>query len=124
MIVQTIHLIVFHLDEGLPTLENTTMTEYVQLELVECLTTICAFDLWMSKRAFEIFAMIVNFLSTNWEPNHITIGLFEANDMNGAIMVVKFKHVLDKFALMHKIVAYVKDKGSNLQACVQALKEL
>jgi hypothetical protein len=100
------------------------MTEYVQLQLVECLTTICALDLWMPKGAFIVFAVIVNFLSTNWEPKHITIGLFEANDTNGATMVVKFKHILDKFALMRKIVAYVKDEGSNLQACVQALKEL
>jgi hypothetical protein len=74
--------------------------------------------------AFDAFVVIINFLSTNWEPKHITIGLFEANDMNGAIMVVKFKHILDKFALTHKIVAYVKDESSNLQACVQALKEL
>jgi hypothetical protein len=115
---------VFHLDEGLPTLENTTMTKYVQLALVECLTTICAFDLWMSKRAHDVFVVIVNFLSTNWEPKHIIIGLFEANDTNGATMAMKFKHILDKFALTHKIVAYVKDEGSNLQACVQALKEL
>ncbi len=65
---------------------------------------------------------VVNFLSTNWEPKHIIIGLFDANDTSGATMAMKLKHILDKFAFMHKIVAYVKDKGSNLQTCVQALK--
>jgi hypothetical protein len=115
---------VFHLDEGLPTLENTTMTEYVQLALAECLIAICAFDLWMSKGARNIFVVIVNFLSTNWEPKHITIGLFDANDMNSVTMAMKLKHILDKFAFMLKIVAYVKDEGSNLQTCVQTLKVL
>jgi hypothetical protein len=96
---------VFHLDEGLPMLENTTMTKYAQHALVECLLAICAFDLWMSKGARNIFVMIVNFLSTNWEPKHITIGLFDANDTNGATMAVKLKHIFDKFAFTHKIVA-------------------
>jgi hypothetical protein len=66
--------------------------------------------------------MVVNFLSTNWEPKHIIVGLFEANDTSGFAMVMKLKHILDKFALTHKIVAYVKDKGFNLRTCVQALK--
>jgi len=42
--------------------------------------------------------------------------------MSGIIMVVKPKHILDKFALTHKIVGFVKDEKPNLQTCVQALK--
>jgi hypothetical protein len=42
--------------------------------------------------------------------------------MSGVIMGMKLKHILDKFALTHKIMVYVKDKRSNLQTCVQALK--
>ncbi len=70
----------------------------------------------------DVFVVVVNFLSTNWEPKHIIVGLFDANDTSGATMAMKLKHVFDKFAFMHKIVAYVKDKGSNLQTCVKALK--
>jgi hypothetical protein len=65
---------------------------------------------------------VVNFLSTNWEPKHIIVDLFDVNDTSSAAIAMKFKHILNKFALMHKIVANVKDKGSNLQTCVQALK--
>jgi hypothetical protein len=95
-------------------LVNTTMTKYVQPTLAKCLTTTYTFHLWMSKGAHDIFAVVINFLSTNWEPNHIIIGLFEVDDMSGTTMVVKFKHIFDKFALMHKIMAYIKDEGSNL----------
>jgi hypothetical protein len=34
----------------------------------------------MSKGAYDIFALVINFLGTDWQPKHITIGLFEAMD--------------------------------------------
>jgi hypothetical protein len=39
----------------------------------------------------NVFVIVVNFLSTDWEPNHLIVGLFEAHDMSGATMVVKLK---------------------------------
>ncbi len=42
--------------------------------------------------------------------------------MSGVIMVVKPKHILDKFSFTHKIVGFVKDERPNLQTYVQALK--
>ncbi len=36
------------------------------------------FDLWMSKGAHNIFALVINFLGFDWQPKHVTIGLFEA----------------------------------------------
>jgi hypothetical protein len=70
----------------------------------------------------DVFVEVINFLSTNWEPKCIIVGLFDANDTSSAVMTMKLKHILNKFAFMHKIVANVKDEGSNLQTCVQALK--
>jgi hypothetical protein len=35
------------------------------------------FDLWMSKGAYNIFALVINFLDENWQPKKVTIGLFE-----------------------------------------------
>jgi hypothetical protein len=37
------------------------------------------------------FAMVVYFFSSNWELKHINIGLFQANDISGATMVMKLK---------------------------------
>jgi hypothetical protein len=96
----------------------------VEFALEKCLTTHYTFDLWMSKGAHDVFAMVVNFLSTSLELKHVMIGLFEANDMNSVAMVVKIKHILNKFGLTQKIMAYVKDEGSNLATYPQALKAI
>ncbi len=106
----------------LPSLVNTTSTEFVQFALVECLTATCTFDLWMSKGAHDVFAMVVNFLSISLEPKHVTVGLFEASNTNGVAMAMKVKQILKKFGLTQKIMAYVKDESSNLATCAQALK--
>jgi hypothetical protein len=36
-----------------------------------------SFDLWMSKRAHDFFALIVQFLGLDWMPKHVAIRLFE-----------------------------------------------
>ncbi len=78
---------------------NTTSTEFVQPALVECLIATYTFDLWMSKGAHDVFAMVVNFLSINSKPKHVTIGLFEASNINGVAMAMKVKQILKKFGL-------------------------
>jgi hypothetical protein len=55
-----------------PTLAEKTLITYVQLAL-----TTCTFDLCMSKGAYDIFAIVTNFILNNKEPKHMTIGLFE-----------------------------------------------
>jgi hypothetical protein len=37
----------------------------------------------MSKGAFDIFALVINFLTCDWEPKHVTIGLFEVKGTIG-----------------------------------------
>jgi hypothetical protein len=32
----------------------------------------------MSKGAFDTFALVINFLTLDWEPKHVGFGLFEA----------------------------------------------
>jgi len=92
---------------------NKALVKYVQPTLVECLSTTCT-----SKKAHDVFVMVVNFFFNNLEPKHITIGLFHAKDTNGLVMFVKLKQVLDKFLFTQNIVICVIGKGSNLQTCV------
>ncbi len=40
-----------------------------------CATT--SFDLWMSKGAHDVFALVISFLGFDWNPKQITLGLFE-----------------------------------------------
>jgi hypothetical protein len=37
----------------------------------------------MSKGAHNVFALVISFLNEEWQPQHITIGLFEANEIIG-----------------------------------------
>jgi hypothetical protein len=50
-----------------------------------------SFDLWMSRRGIDNFVLIVHFLNHNWEPCHVTIGLFEIAISNtyGAAMALQ-----------------------------------
>jgi len=78
----------------------------------------------MSKRGHNIFAMIVNFLSTNYEPKYIIIVAIEAHDMNGIAMAMKLKQIIGKFSFTQKILVYVKGEGSNLETCAQVFKSV
>ncbi len=63
----------------------------------------------------------MDFLFNNQDPKHVSIGLFEATVTNSATMVPKLWELLDKFFRTDNILAYVKDKGINLQSCVTTL---
>jgi hypothetical protein len=80
------------------------------------------FDLWMSKGVYDVFALVINFLGNDWQPKHITIGLFETTKTNGQTLVRSLIKLLDKYGLRKNIIAYVKDEGSNLHAMTIALK--
>ncbi len=49
------------------------------------------------------------------------ICLFEVTDTSSMAMVPKLQELLNKCALINKIIAYVKDEGFNLQTCATAL---
>ncbi len=74
------------------------------------MSTIASFDLWMSKNAYDIFALVINFLDENWQPKKVTIGLFEVTKTTCQALVINLSELLDSYGLK-KIVAYVKMKG-------------
>ncbi len=60
----------------LPCLVKCTLEKFV-LPYINAATSITTtFDLWMSKRAFNIFSLVNNFLTLDWKPKHVIIGLF------------------------------------------------
>ncbi len=85
------------------------LNTYVQLTL-----TTCTFDLCMSKRAYVVFAIVVNFISSNKEPKDTTIGLFGIINIGGVTIALKFQQLFDKISLIHKIFVYVKNEMFNL----------
>jgi hypothetical protein len=67
------------------------------------------------------FCLIVNFTYSDWEPQHITIGVFEASNTVGAILIIIVKRLLLDFHLTDKVILYVKNEGSNLTTLALAL---
>ena len=78
----------------------------------------------MLKGAYDIFALVVNFLNADWVPTHVTLVLFKACDTSGAAMAVQLQQLLDKYNLRNQILCYVKDEGSNLVTMTNALKSV
>ncbi len=49
--------------EVLVDLVEKTKKEYVLAKLKQCYSTIASFDLWMSKCAHDVFALVISFLN-------------------------------------------------------------
>jgi hypothetical protein len=41
----------------------------------------------MSKGAYDVFVLVIKFLSNDWELKHVTIGLFETTEIIGQTLV-------------------------------------
>jgi hypothetical protein len=108
-------------DDVISKLVEKIMFTYVHPTFVDCISATCTFDLWMSKGTHDVFVVVVNFMSNKWEAKHITIKLFEVSNFSGVTMVPRLQQLLDKFSLTQKILAYVKDEGSNLQTYANTL---
>jgi hypothetical protein len=65
---------------------------------------------------------MINFLSSDWQPKHVTIGLFEATKTIGQTLAISLTKLLDKYGLRKKIIAYVKNEWSNFNAMITTLK--
>jgi len=52
--------------EVLVDLMEKTKQEYVLLKLKQCYSTTTSFDLWMSKGAHDVFALVIGSLSEEW----------------------------------------------------------
>jgi len=44
--------------------------------------------------ALDTFALVINFVTLNWEPKHVTIGLFEAKGAMELILLINCKFFL------------------------------
>ncbi len=95
---------------------------YVLLALVEHHYATTHFDLWMSKGAYDVFAMVIIFLCNDWQPKHVTIDLFEATKKKMQTLDKSLTKLLDKYGFRKKNIVYIKDEGSNFNAMTSTLK--
>ncbi len=110
--------------EILPRLVEKTSQQYVLLALTNCFSTIASFDLQMFNGTYEFFALIIYFLSSDQQPKHVIISLFEATKTTTQALVRSLTKLLNKYGLRKKIITYVKNEGSNLNAMTITLKAI
>jgi len=75
-------------------LVKKTKQTYVLVILTKCVFTLANYDLWVSKMAHDVFALIVNFLKENWMLKHITIKLFETFETVGQTLIRSLQNLL------------------------------
>ena len=68
----------------------------------------------MSRTCWDTFALIVNFIDECWMPCHMTVELFDAQDISRAFLAKIVMPSLHELKLIDKIVACIKEKGSKL----------
>jgi hypothetical protein len=76
----------------------------------------------MSKGAHDVFVLVIIFLGSNWKPKYVTLGLFEVAEIIEQVLAKNLIELLDAYGLKNKIIAYVKDEGSNLNTLTNTLK--
>jgi hypothetical protein len=86
----------------------------------ECCYAISSFDL--SKGAYDVLALVINFLWFYWKLKEITLGLFKIIKIIRQTLANNFIDLLDTYGLKNKIITYVKDEGSSLNTLTSVLK--
>jgi len=71
-----------------------------------------------------MFAFVENYINKSWETSHITIGIFEVHETTNATMVVQLRDLFIRYELLDKVIAYVKDKGANLNTLITTLTSI
>jgi len=80
--------------EMLPTMVTKSMDIHVLPKLASASIVSVSFDLWISKGGIDTFALVINYLSKNWELVHVIVGLFEVNEMIGLCMARQLQYLI------------------------------
>jgi hypothetical protein len=97
----------------LPSMMKCTLQALVFPFINATIFVTAIFDLCMNKSAFDTFALVINFLTLDWEPKHVTIGLFEAKGTFGVSLVGQLQALFEKYKLTNKMICYMKDESIN-----------
>jgi len=90
------------------------MDQHVLSNLAYITIMFVSFDLWMCLCGIDIIVLVINFLSDIWVAMHLIGGLFEVNETIRQSMVVQLQSLLERFGLLHQVIAFVNNEGINL----------
>ncbi len=96
------------------------MENYVSFALNDYITITSSFDLWMSQASFDTFILVVN---SKWLLYYVVqLGCLRPQ----ILQELEWQHKCRGFCLLNynlldKVIAYVKDEGSDLNTLLKAL---
>ena len=83
-----------------------------------------SYDLWMTRRAEEIFSLDGHYI-TGAAKTHTHLGMpWAKGGTDGQSLSVAVKSCIDKFHLRSKVISYTSDGGGNLKTCKDYLNEM
>ncbi|GMH40414.1 hypothetical protein BSKO_08318 [Bryopsis sp. KO-2023] len=82
------------------------------------------FDLWMSRKTEDLFAMIAHWIGDDWAVYHRCLGLVKANHTDGSSLSNELHALLVKYNIANRVLGSTKDQGSNMQSCIKALDDI
>ncbi len=94
-------------EEILPSMMKRTLQKFVFLFINVAISITITFDLWMDKGALNTFTFIINFLSLDWEPKHVTIGFLRQKGFLGLVSLVNCKLCLKSTNLLTKLLCEI-----------------
>ena len=59
--------------------------------LASCATIAVIFNPWISHTGVNTYCLVVNFIDSDWEPRHITVGIFKASNTARATLAIIVK---------------------------------
>ncbi len=108
----------------LPAFANEIKEDIVHPLLNRCKSVSLSFDLWMSRASEDVFALIAHFIDPDtWKAKHLSLGMVRAEKTDGGYLAEQLLAKLKEHNLVGKVIAYVKDQGSNLNTCTDSLEE-
>jgi hypothetical protein len=108
-------------EEMLLTMVKKTMDQLVLSSLASKAIMSISFNSQMSYDIVDIFVLVINFLNDTEVPMHFTMGLFEVNETTEQSLVAQVRFLLKKFGMLHWVITFVKDEGTNLITMAIAL---
>jgi hypothetical protein len=99
------------IEDILPSMMKCALQEFVFPFVNATTSMIVTFDLWMNKGAFNTFVLVINFLTLDWEPNLLTIGLFEAKGILKVNFTNQLQVLFKKYKFTNKIIVMLNMKA-------------
>jgi hypothetical protein len=91
-------------NEIIPNMVNKSIESHVIPTLIEATTITVTFDIWMSWEGFDMFVLVVNYISKKWVDCQITIGIFEVHKTSRTTMGLPLKDLFTHFDLCDRVI--------------------